>query len=116
MGSVSITLSDILECFGAIAIVGGGMRVILSLLNPFRELKGQVAEIKNKMRSDKDRLDRVDEKMKLIDEKIERQDDALAVIGLAVSEMINHELTNNDTDALKKRQKELNEFFYRKED
>ena len=50
--------------------------------------------------------------MKAIDKKIERQDKALAVIGLAVSEMINHQITGNDVGALKERQRELDEFFY----
>ena len=50
--------------------------------------------------------------MKAIDKKIERQDKALAVIGLAVSEMINHQITGNDVSALKERQRELDEFFY----
>lgn len=107
-----ISINDLLQLFGMIAIIGGGMKYLVSLLDPFRKLKSEVGAIKDYLTKDKQRLDEGDEKMKAIDKKIERQDKALAVIGLAVSEMINHQITGNDVDALKKRQSELDEFFY----
>ena len=107
-----ISINDLLQLFGMIAIIGGGMKYLVSLLDPFRKLKSEVSAIKDYLTKDKQRLDEGDEKMKAIDKKIERQDKALAVIGLAVSEMINHQITGNDVDALKKRQSELDEFFY----
>lgn len=107
-----ISINDLLQLFGMIAIIGGGMKYIVSLLDPFRKLKAEVGAIKDYLTKDKQRLDEGEEKMKAIDKKIERQDKALAVIGLAVSEMINHQITGNDVDALKKRQSELDEFFY----
>ena len=107
-----ISINDLLQLFGMIAIIGGGMKYLVSLLDPFRKLKSEVGAIKDYLTKDKQRLDEGDEKMKAIDRKIERQDKALAVIGLAVSEMINHQITGNDVDALKKRQSELDEFFY----
>ena len=107
-----ININDLLQLFGMIAIIGGGMKYLVSLLDPFRKLKSEVGAIKDYLTKDKQRLDEGDEKMKAIDKKIEKQDKALAVIGLAVSEMINHQITGNDVDALKKRQSELDEFFY----
>ena len=107
-----ININDLLQLFGMIAIIGGGMKYLVSLLDPFRKLKAEVGAIKDYIRNDKQRLDEGDEKVKAIDKKIERQDKALAVIGLAVSEMINHQITGNDVSALKERQRELDEFFY----
>ena len=107
-----ISINDLLQLFGMIAIIGGGMKYLVSLLDPFRKLKSEVGAIKDYLTKDKQRLDEGDEKMKAIDKKIERQDKALAVIGLAVSEMINHQITGNDVSALKERQRELDEFFY----
>ena len=107
-----ISINDLLQLFGMIAIIGGGMKYLVSLLDPFRKLKSEVGAIKDYLTKDKQRLDEGDEKMKSIDKKIERQDKALAVIGLAVSEMINHQITGNDVSALKERQRELDEFFY----
>ena len=107
-----ISFNDLLQLFGMIAIIGGGMKYLVSLLDPFRKLKSEVGAIKDYLTKDKQRLDEGDEKMKAIDKKIEKQDKALAVIGLAVSEMINHQITGNDVSALKERQRELDEFFY----
>ena len=107
-----ISINDLLQLFGMIAIIGGGMKYLVSLLDPFRKLKAEVGAIKDYLTKDKQRLDEGDEKVKAIDKKIERQDKALAVIGLAVSEMINHQITGNDVSALKERQRELDEFFY----
>ena len=110
-----VTFDDVLELFGIIAVIGGGMKYLVSLLDPFKRLKSEVGTIKDFLKNDKQRLDEGDARMKAIDDKIERQDKALAVIGLAVSEMINHQITGNDVDALKKRQNELDEFFYNME-
>lgn len=42
---------------------------------------------------------------------IEKLDERVTALGLAVSEIINHELTGNDIEALKQRQRELNSKF-----
>lgn len=112
MENVTITFNTILQLFGAVAVVGGGVKVLVSLFNPFRELKSQVDFVKGKLANDYERLERGDEKMKELDEKIDKLDEGMSLIGMSVSEMINHMATGNDIEELKRRKKELDSFFY----
>lgn len=112
MDNVTITFNTILQLFGAIAVVGGGVKIIISMFNPFKELKAEVERLKGKASGIDGRLKDGDNKMHELDAKIDRLDEGMSIIGLAMCEMINHTVTGNDVDELKEQQKKLNEFFY----
>lgn len=113
MDNVTITFNTLLQLFGAIAIVGGGVKILFALFSPWRDLKAKMERNKKEIYVTKNRLDKQDMKLNDIDSRMEKQDKAIAVIGLSISELINHILTNNDKDKLKAKREELNEFFYK---
>jgi predicted nuclease with TOPRIM domain len=116
MDNITITFNTILQLFGAIAVVGGGVKILVGMFSPFRELKAEIESIKDKLHNDNERLKKGDIKLEEIDKRLDAQDEALAMLGLSLSELMNHMLTGNDTDALKKRQKELNRYFYKRKE
>ena len=113
MENVTITFNTLLQLFGAVAVVGGGLKIIISMFNPFRELKAEVNNIKGFLEDEKKRLKDGDKKMDYLDKRMDKMDEALSVLGLSMSEMINHMLTGNDEEALREQQRKLNEYFYK---
>ena len=114
MENITVTFNTMLQLFGAIAVIGGGIKIIVSLFSPFRDLKTEMEKIMGFLAKDKERLDEGEDRMDNLGERMDRIDEALSVLGLAVSEMINHQVTGNDAEELKKQQKKLNEYFYNK--
>ena len=110
--NITITVNTVLQFFGAVAIIGGGVKVIIGMLSPFKQLQEEVDRVKGFLANDKKRLEDGDEKMSEITKRLDHQDAALSAIGLAICELINHTLTGNDVEKLKELQHELNEFFY----
>jgi predicted nuclease with TOPRIM domain len=113
MDNITVTFNTILQLFGAIAVVGGGVKILVNLFNPFRNLKAEVEAIRGFLDRDNQRLKEGDKRMKELDEKIDKLDDAMSEVGLAMSELMEHMISGNDVDELRKRQKRLNEYFYK---
>lgn len=88
MESIEITFKTILEFFGVLAVIGGGVKIIVSALNPFKEVNGKV---KNH-----------DEKFKELDDSLDRIEKEQKMQGKALMVLINHLVTGNDIEKLKK--------------
>ena len=49
MDNITITFNTILQLFGAIAVIGGGIKILVGMFNPFRDLKAEVEKIREKI-------------------------------------------------------------------
>lgn len=95
MENIEITYNTILQFFGVIAVIGGGIKVIISALNPFKEVTAKLRKHDELFDNDKKKLDELDKSLGRIAEEQKIQGKALMVL-------INHIVTGNDTDKLKK--------------
>lgn len=93
MANIEITYNTILQLFGAIAIVGSGIKIIISALSPYRDLK--------------DKVKKQAEKIAGVESTLERIEESQRVQGKALMELLNHIITGNDIDKLKERHDEL---------
>ena len=93
MENIEITFNTILQLFGAIAVLGGGVKIIVSALSPYRDLK--------------ERMKKVEAKAQGVEQALNRIEDAQKLQGRALMELLNHMITGNDIEALKDRYDEL---------
>lgn len=93
MENIEITYNTILQIFGAIAVIGGGVKIILTALSPYKDLKEKVK--------------RQAEKIKGVESALERIEESQRVQGKALMELLNHIITGNDIDKLKERHDDL---------
>ena len=91
--NIVITGGVILAFFGAVSIVGAGVKVIKEWVNPVAKLTDRCTELER-------RADRSDEEYEKLKKVINAQSSLLI-------EMTNHMLTGNDTDKLKEKRDEL---------
>ena len=99
--------------------IAGGLIVLIDLFKKFKsigqpitDLKEGQKQINDKLATDKARLDNLE---RALSRMVEYQEQSSATIGLAVAELLNHTITGNDIEKLKKREDELNSFFYKKD-
>lgn len=97
MENIEITFNTILQLFGAIAVLGGGIKIIVSAISPYRDLK--------------ERMKKAETKEERIDQSLKRIEDAQKIQGKALMELLNHIITGNDIDALKEKYDELVEHY-----
>lgn len=83
----------ILQAFGAIAIIGGGWKVIAEWLKPNKEIKEKVRDMEKRLDDGQDKFDRIEKTL-----------NAQSVLLIEIS---NHLITGNDKEALKKKSDEL---------
>lgn len=95
MENIEITFNTILELFGALAVIGGGIKILVSLLNPYKEVTAKLRKHDELLTKDK-------EKMQEMDDALERIENEQKVQGKAIMALINHIITGNDKDKLKK--------------
>lgn len=95
MENLEITFTTILEFFGVIAIIGGGVKVIVSALNPYKEIQTKLKKHDEIVKKEQERLDELDSSLQRIEKEQKVQGKALMVL-------ISHLITGNDTDKLKK--------------
>lgn len=100
MENIEITFNTILQLFGAIAVLGGGIKIIVSAISPYRDLK--------------ERMKKAETKSEGIDQSLKRIEDAQKIQGKALMELLNHIITGNDIDALKEKYDELVEHYISK--
>lgn len=93
MENIEITFNTILQLFGAIAVLGGGIKIIVSALSPYRDLK--------------ERMKKAESKTQGVEQALNRIEDAQKIQGRALMELLNHMITGNDIEALKDRYDEL---------
>ncbi len=85
---------------------------VISFGNPIVKLRETAEELKKRLdkhdelfANDKSHLEKIDSGVSQIDE-------GLSVLGRAISEMMKHEITGNDIEALKEQQKKVNDYFF----
>ena len=94
MENIEITFKTILQLFGALAILAGGIKVIVSALNPYKEIKAKVKAHDNAFAKEKERIEELDDSL----ERIEKEQ---KVQGKALMVLISHIITGNDVEKLK---------------
>ena len=97
MENIEITFNTILQLFGAIAVLGGGIKIIISALSPYKDLRERMKKTENKIEG--------------VDAALKRIEDSQKVQGKALMELLNHTITGNDVEALKDRYDELVEHY-----
>lgn len=103
----SITVDHIIEFVAGAIILFQFGKWLVSFANPIVELRKRVDKHDEFFANDKEKIDE-------LTEKIDHLDDGLSVLGMALAELINHTVTGNDIDELKRQQKEITNFFYSK--
>ena len=104
MENIEITYNTILQIFGAIAVIGGGVKIIISSLSPFREMKA-------KLKKHDELFDKDNRRLKEVEDSLNRIEDSQRVQGKALMELLNHIITGNDVDKLKKKHDDLVEYY-----
>lgn len=107
MEELTITWDTILAFFGAVAIIGGGLKVLAQLLNPFKELKARLGKHDQLLDNDNKRLKAQEEMQAEIRAEMKLQ-------GMALMEIMNHMISGNDVEKLKKRYQEMVEHYVEK--
>lgn len=102
---LQITWETLLAIAGGFVLFAQAIRIIINMFNPIQEIRKEIDRFKVLMHNDKEHLEK-------LDDAIERVNSALSLLGLAVSDLITHELTGNGDEKLKETQKKLHEFFY----
>ena len=100
-----ITFQDIVNFAAACIVLFEFGKWLISFGNPIVELKKRVDEHDDLFQNDKDHLDR-------IDDAVGRIDEGVIVLGKALNELLRHQITGNDVEALKDQQKKVNDYFY----
>lgn len=93
MTNIEITFNTILQIFGAIAVIGGGIKIIVTAFSPYRDLKEKVKKQAEKIAGVESSLERIEESQR--------------VQGKALMELLNHIITGNDIEKLRERHDEL---------
>lgn len=105
MNNIEITWNTLIEISAGLIVLFQVGKWLISFGNPFVKLKERVDKHDELLHNDKTRLDRVDKNIQQIDE-------GLSVLGLAIAEMINHEVSGNDVKKLKEQQEKITTYFY----
>ena len=95
MENIEITYNTILQFFGAIAVIGAGVKLIISATSPYKEISAKLKKHEDTFQKDRERLDELDQSL----ERIEKEQ---KVQGKALMVLISHLITGNDTEKLKK--------------
>jgi predicted amino acid dehydrogenase len=85
---LQVTWETLLAVCGGIAVVAGGVRVVARLFSPFRALRTQVGRHTEMLERDNRRID--------------REEESTRVIMRAMFALLNHEITGNSVDELKR--------------
>lgn len=102
----SITVDHIIEFVAGAIILFQFGKWVVSFANPIVDLRKRLDKHDTFFENDK-------EKIEELTETLNHTDDGLAVVGMALAELINHTVTGNDIDELKKQQKEITQFFFK---
>lgn len=100
-----ISVKQIIEAIALLIVVFQFGKWLVSFANPIVDLKKRLDKHDQFFANDK-------EKITGLTETVRHTDEGLAVVGIALAELINHTVTGNDIDELKKQQKEITRFFF----
>ena len=93
MQNLKITWQTIAAIFAGLGVLLGGIKAVASLFEPYRKLKRSVAEHERLLASDHERLNREEASTK-------------AMMG-GILALMNHEITGNSIEGLKRARDEL---------
>lgn len=100
-----VTLQNIINALAALIVVFNFIKWIISFANPIVEMKDHLLAHDKMLDNDKKHLEKVDKGIKRLDEGV-------SIIGRSMNELLKHEITGNDIQALKEQQRYLNNYFY----
>lgn len=104
--NLQITWETLLAIAGGFVLLAQATKIIINMFNPIKEIRNEIERQKILLHNDKEHLEK-------LDKAIDQLNDSLRILGLAVGDLITHEITGNDTEKLKSTQKKLNEYFYK---
>lgn len=104
---ITLTPENILAFFGAVTVIGGGVKYLAQLLSPFKELKDKLKRHDEMLHNDNERLKKQEQTQEEIKEE-------LHLLGLSMMEIMNHMISGNDVDKLKERYKDMVEHYVEK--
>ena len=105
--NILITLKTLLAIFGGITIVLGGISAIVKLFTPFKNLQKRVDNHDEKLARDF-------EKFKSLDCGMQEVEESNRIICKSLLVLLNHEITGNGVDTLKKQRDALEQFLINK--
>lgn len=95
-----LTFEAILEFFGIVAIIGGGLKIILSATAPFKSIKERLTGVEMKLDNDNKRF-------KEIEKNYKELKDMLNANSKLLIKLADHVLHGNHTDELEASRNEL---------
>lgn len=107
MENLNITFQTILAFFGAVAIIGGGLKLIIEATTPFKKMVQRQNDMEAKLDNDNKRFKEVEKNYKDLKDTINQQNKLLIQIA-------DHLITGNDVDKLKKQRDKLLEHVIEK--
>lgn len=101
---INLMFESFLKLCGVLGIIAGLVRAIVYLATPYRKVSNKIKRHDEFFANDKRTL----EELKI---QVHYEKECINAIGLAIAELINHEISGNDIRELKDRQRELNKIL-----
>lgn len=105
MGNIQITPDSIIKVLAGLIVLFEFGKWVISFGNPIVEMRKRLDAHDKLFANDKTHLEKIDKGVSQIDE-------GLSILGQALAEMMKHEITGNDIEALKSQQKRVNDYFF----
>lgn len=102
---LGVTWDTLLKLGAGLIIIFQVGKWLISFGNPIVEMKKRLDKHDEFLAKDKEHLEKVDK-------SVQRIDEGLGVLGLAIAEMMNHEVSGNDVEKLKRQQEKVTTYFY----
>ena len=96
-----VMFSSFLKLCGVLGIIAGTIRAIMYFATPYKNISNKLQRHEELFANDKRALEK-------LNTQVYYEKECINAIGLAIAELINHEVTGNDIEELKERQRELN--------
>lgn len=100
MEHLTITFQTILAFFGAVAIIGGGLKIIIEMTSPFKIMKRRLDKDDIKLDSDYKRFESIEKNYKELRDTLNANSKLLIQIA-------DHLITGNDVEKLKQKRDDL---------
>ncbi len=100
MENISITFQTILAFFGAVAVIGAGLKLIIEAFSPFRQIQKRIDEADKKLDNDNKRFKEIEADYKGLRETLNANSELLIQIA-------DHLISGNDIDKLKQKRDDL---------
>lgn len=103
--NIGVTWHTILEISAGLIVLFQCGKWLISLGNPIVKLRERLDAHDTFLAKDKERLDKADKSIQEIDEGI-------GVLGLAIAQMMSHEINGNDIQKLREQKEKVETYFY----